>query len=63
MLEDHRSGLRHDSLLSAYPEDESNSGWMISYIDIVTLLVALFLIIIAAAGVTSPEWSSADNQV
>ncbi|HAY16264.1 MAG TPA: flagellar motor protein MotB, partial [Halomonas sp.] len=63
MLEDHRSGPRHDSLLSTYPEDESNSGWMISYIDIMTLLVALFVIIIAAAGVTSPEWSSADNQV
>ncbi|MDK2751097.1 MAG: OmpA family protein [Halomonas meridiana] len=63
MLEDHRSGPRHDALLSAYPEDESNSGWMISYIDIMTLLVALFVIIIAAAGVTSPEWSSADNQV
>ncbi|MBZ5489233.1 OmpA family protein, partial [Halomonas aquamarina] len=55
MLEDHRSGPRHDSLLSAYPEDDSNSGWMISYIDIMTLLVALFVIIIAAAGATRPE--------
>ncbi|GGC90214.1 OmpA family protein [Vreelandella lutescens] len=57
MLEDHRSGPRHDSLLSTYPEDDSNNGWMISYIDIMTLLVALFVIIIAAAGVTSPDWS------
>ncbi|MGP5712869.1 OmpA family protein [Vreelandella alkaliphila] len=55
MLEDHRAGPRHDSLLTAYPEDESNSGWMISYIDIMTLLVALFVIIIAAANVTSPS--------
>ena len=55
MLEDHRTGPRHDSLLTAYPEDESNSGWMISYIDIMTLLVALFVIIIAAANVTSPS--------
>ncbi|WP_404342516.1 OmpA family protein [Vreelandella aquamarina] len=59
MLEDHRSGPRHDSLLSNYPEDDSNNGWMISYIDIMTLLVALFVIIIAAAGVTSPDWSPA----
>ncbi len=57
MLEDHRSGPRHDSLLSSYPEDDSNNGWMISYIDIMTLLVALFVIIIAAAGVTGPGWS------
>ncbi|KAE8438954.1 OmpA family protein [Vreelandella piezotolerans] len=57
MLEDHRSGPRHDSLLSTYPEDDSNSGWMISYIDIMTLLVALFVIIIAAAGVTGPNWA------
>ncbi|AVI63970.1 OmpA family protein [Halomonas sp. GFAJ-1] len=56
MLEDHRAGPRHDSLLTAYSDDESNSGWMISYIDIMTLLVALFVIIIAAAGVTSPTW-------
>ncbi|MCC5903597.1 MAG: OmpA family protein [Halomonas sp.] len=56
MLEDHRAGPRHDSLLTAYTDDDSNSGWMISYIDIMTLLVALFVIIIAAAGVTSPTW-------
>ncbi|MGP8292393.1 OmpA family protein [Vreelandella zhanjiangensis] len=55
MLEDHRSGPRHDSLMSAYPTDESSSGWMISYIDIMTLLVALFVIIVAAAGKTAPE--------
>ncbi|WP_249979239.1 OmpA family protein [Vreelandella olivaria] len=56
MLEDHRAGPRHDTLLSSYLEDDSNSGWMISYIDIMTLLVALFVIIITAAGVTSPSW-------
>ncbi len=63
MLEDHRSGPRHDSLMSTYPEDDSNSGWMISYIDIMTLLVALFVIIIAAAGVTSPDWTPDDAEV
>lgn len=61
MLEDHRSGPRHDSLMSAYHESDSNSGWMISYLDIMTLLVALFVIIIAAAGSSSPEWFQRDT--
>lgn len=55
MLEDHHSGPRHDSLMSAYHEGDSNSGWMISYLDIMTLLVALFVIIIAATGSTNPD--------
>ncbi len=57
MLEDHRSGPRHDSLMTAYHESDSGSGWMISYLDIMTLLVALFVVIIAAAGPIKPEWS------
>lgn len=61
MLEDHRSGPRHDSLLSPYREDDSGSVWMVSYIDIMTLLVALFVIIIAAAGATSPDWMASDD--
>ncbi|HSP31797.1 MAG TPA: OmpA family protein [Halomonas sp.] len=61
MLEDHRSGPRHDSLMSAYYESDSNSGWMISYLDIMTLLVALFVIIIAAAGSTNAEWFPRDT--
>ncbi|HDZ47097.1 hypothetical protein LCGC14_0029190 [marine sediment metagenome] len=61
MLEDHRSGPRHDSLMSAYHESDSNSGWMISYLDIMTLLVALFVIIIAAAGSSNPKWFEHDT--
>lgn len=61
MLEDYRSGPRHDSLMSAYHESDSNSGWMISYLDIMTLLVALFVIIIAAAGSSSPKWFDEDT--
>lgn len=61
MLEDHRAGPRHDSLLTAYSDDDSNSGWMISYIDIMTLLVALFVIIVAGAGVTSPTWKPQED--
>lgn len=52
MLEDHRGASRHDSLMSAYPEDDSGSVWMVSYIDIMTLLVALFVIIVTAGGAT-----------
>lgn len=61
MLEDYRRGPRHDSLMSAYHEGDSNSGWMISYLDIMTLLVALFVVIIAAAGATKPEWLTGDT--
>lgn len=62
MLEDHRGGSRHDTLMSAYPADESGSGWMISYIDIMTLLVALFVIIVAAAGAKAPELFQASSE-
>lgn len=61
MLEDHRSGPRHDSLMTAYHESDSNSGWMISYLDIMTLLVALFVVIIAAAGSTNSTWLAGDT--
>ncbi|MFN2410091.1 MAG: flagellar motor protein MotB, partial [Halomonas sp.] len=60
MLEDHRSGPRYDSLMSPYREDDSGSIWMVSYIDIMTLLVALFVIIIVSAGATSPRWVAAE---
>ncbi|GAA3898550.1 hypothetical protein GCM10022228_06510 [Halomonas cibimaris] len=56
MLEDHRTGLKHDTLLKAQHDDESDSAWMVSYIDIMTLLVALFVIIIVVAEATDPGW-------
>tara|TARA_R110002020_G_scaffold162175_2_gene347647 strand:+ start:2227 stop:3231 length:1005 start_codon:yes stop_codon:yes gene_type:complete len=61
MLEEHRGGPRHDSLMSAYHESDSGSGWMISYLDIMTLLVALFVVIIAAAGPIIPQLNQADS--
>ena len=61
MLEDHRGGPRHDSLMSAYHESDSGSGWMISYLDIMTLLVALFVVIIAATGPVIPQLNQAEN--
>ncbi|MDR5899559.1 OmpA family protein [Halomonas vilamensis] len=56
MLEDHRSGPRHDSLLTVHQDDDSDSAWMVSYIDVMTLLVALFVIIIVAAEAANPGW-------
>jgi chemotaxis protein MotB len=56
MLEDHRSGPRHDSLLNVHHDDDSDSAWMVSYIDVMTLLVALFVIIIVAAEAANPGW-------
>lgn len=56
MLEDHRSGPRHDSLLKVRHDDDSDSAWMVSYIDVMTLLVALFVIIIVAAEAANPGW-------
>lgn len=61
MLEDHRSGPRHDSLMSTYHESDSGSGWMISYLDIMTLLVAIFVVIIAAAGPIIPKFNQKES--
>lgn len=45
----------HASLLVNDGDVEGDSGWMISYVDIMTLLVALLVIIIVAANATSPD--------
>ncbi|MFG6668603.1 OmpA family protein [Halomonas sp. HNIBRBA4712] len=47
--------------MSVYPAEDVNSGWMISYLDIMTLLVTLFVVIIAAANVR-PGWSSSEPE-
>ncbi|TDO16806.1 MULTISPECIES: OmpA family protein [Halomonas] len=51
MIEDHRGQSRHDNLMRPLPPDEDASGWMISYIDIMTLLVALMVLIITLGEV------------
>ncbi|RTR07165.1 OmpA/MotB family protein [Halomonas nitroreducens] len=48
MLE-HRERPRHESLLPESREDESGQAWMVSYIDVMTLLVVLFVLVIALA--------------
>lgn len=63
MLEDHRAGPKHDSLLQVRSEDDSDSAWLVSYIDIMTLLVALFVIIIVAAEAANPGWLTHEAMV
>lgn len=46
MIDEHRGPGRHDALLRPLPADDDASGWMISYVDIMTLLVALLVLII-----------------
>lgn len=38
---------RYDALLEDTGDSESHSGWMVSYIDVMTLLVALFVLLFA----------------
>lgn len=40
-----RAASRYDALLDAEPHDDSVSGWMVSYIDVMMLLVALFVLL------------------
>ncbi|WP_163559771.1 OmpA family protein [Halomonas sp. NO4] len=42
---DHRGPLRHDSLLPSHAGDDEDGGWMIGYLDVMTLLVALLVLI------------------
>lgn len=46
MIDEHRGRSRHDNLMRPLPPDEDASGWMVSYIDVMTLLVALLVLII-----------------
>ncbi|WP_244613269.1 OmpA family protein [Modicisalibacter radicis] len=50
MLENHRDGHHHERLLSLRPEERDGEGWMISYMDIMTLLVALFVLLLTVSG-------------
>ncbi|WP_108446324.1 OmpA/MotB family protein [Halomonas denitrificans] len=59
MIDEHRGPGRHDSLMRPLPAEDDASGWMVSYVDIMTLLVALLVLIITfgelGAGAASPE--------
>lgn len=41
---------RYDALLDDTGDSESHSGWMVSYIDVMTLLVALFVLLFALSS-------------
>ncbi|MCG7600113.1 OmpA family protein [Halomonas sp. McH1-25] len=53
MLDRHAPGHRHDVLLAIHPQDRDSDGWMVSYLDIMTLLVALFVLLLTVSGQAS----------
>ncbi|MEQ6887240.1 OmpA family protein [Halomonas sp. CS7] len=59
MIDEHRGRGRHDSLMRPLSADDDASGWMVSYVDIMTLLVALLVLIITlgelGSGSATPE--------
>jgi chemotaxis protein MotB len=42
---DHRGTMRHESLMPTHHDADQESGWMIGYLDIMTLMVALMVLI------------------
>lgn len=50
MVDEQRGPSRYDDLLDPIFDEEGGGGWMISYMDIMTLLVALLVLIIVASG-------------
>ncbi|MBB3142098.1 OmpA/MotB family protein [Halomonas organivorans] len=45
-----RRPSRHESLLPEHSHDDSAHGWMVSYIDVMTLLVVLFVLLLALSS-------------
>jgi len=56
----HGRTSKHDILDDAGPED-SSSVWMLSYIDVMTLLVALFALLLAVAAANSDSNSPSET--
>ena len=46
---DHRGGIRHETLLPNHRDGDRESGWMIGYLDIMTLLVVLMVLLLTLA--------------
>ncbi|WP_148254137.1 OmpA family protein [Aidingimonas lacisalsi] len=49
-MHDERRHVAMDDTLLGPPEEESSGGWMVSYIDIMTLLVALFVLLLSLSS-------------
>ncbi|HSH49867.1 MAG TPA: OmpA family protein [Halomonas sp.] len=47
MIDKRRETGRHDALLELLPPEDEGGSWMISYVDVMTLLVVLLVLIIA----------------
>ncbi|MDW5375409.1 OmpA family protein [Halomonas sp. HP20-15] len=58
MLESHRYDHHHERLLSIHTDEREGEGWMISYMDIMTLLVALFVLLLTVSG-QAGDWAGA----
>lgn len=51
MIDEHRGRGRHANLMQPLPPDDDPGGWMISYIDVMTLLIVLLVLIIALGSI------------
>lgn len=61
-MQDHRGPSRHESLLPEHHHDESGHGWMVSYIDVMTLLVVLFVLVLALSHRLGGEVSAGEPE-
>ncbi|WP_010628962.1 OmpA family protein [Halomonas sp. KM-1] len=49
---DHRGPMRHESLMPSHHDHDQDSAWMIGYLDIMTLLVALMVLIFTLSSIS-----------
>ncbi|MFQ3788101.1 OmpA family protein [Halomonas sp. A29] len=52
---DHRGPMRHESLMPTHHDHDQDSTWMIGYLDIMTLLVALMVLIFTLSSFGRPD--------
>ncbi|MBZ0329295.1 OmpA family protein [Halomonas sp. ANAO-440] len=52
---DHRGPMRHGSLMATHADSDQDSTWMIGYLDIMTLLVALMVLLFTITYATNRD--------